>query len=292
MSDSNVSSFPSPDDDDVAGGEDFSEDSGSVEIEDQETATVVPEPEIDDGQTESTDTPEAEVFDLAANGDKLVTIKVDGEDLTVPLSEVASGYSRTADYTQKTQALAAERQMAEAFKALQQKLQENPQEVLAALQERYSQPGAPITPVSTEVPDATGDPKLDALNQRIAYFEQQEQDRLLDATLSGFEAIDSSLDRTQFVQAAVNAGITEVSQLDMFFKAQQFEKVMGKQQANEQYSNTNAADDAARQAAAVAAGQAQHEGSGVAGGSEAPTTFDSFEDAAEAAWALYGAGWD
>ncbi|MEN6642569.1 MAG: hypothetical protein ABFE08_08995 [Armatimonadia bacterium] len=37
------------------------------------------------------------------------TIKVDGEEKEVPVSELVQGYQRTADYTRKTQALAAER---------------------------------------------------------------------------------------------------------------------------------------------------------------------------------------
>lgn len=40
---------------------------------------------------------------------RLVTVKVDGQDVEVPLSEALKGYSREADYTRKTQALAEER---------------------------------------------------------------------------------------------------------------------------------------------------------------------------------------
>jgi hypothetical protein len=41
--------------------------------------------------------------------DQLFTVRVDGKDESVPLSELLAGYSRTKDYTQKTQALAHER---------------------------------------------------------------------------------------------------------------------------------------------------------------------------------------
>ena len=42
-----------------------------------------------------------------------VVVKVDGEDVRVPLSEAVAGYSRQADYTRKTQEAASVRQMAE-----------------------------------------------------------------------------------------------------------------------------------------------------------------------------------
>lgn len=44
----------------------------------------------------------------------LHTVKVDGKKIQVPLDELLSGYSRTADYMKKTQALADQRRTAEA----------------------------------------------------------------------------------------------------------------------------------------------------------------------------------
>lgn len=41
-------------------------------------------------------------------------VKVDGEEVEVPLDELLKGYSRTADYTRKTQAIAEARRQAEA----------------------------------------------------------------------------------------------------------------------------------------------------------------------------------
>ena len=41
-------------------------------------------------------------------------VKVDGEEVEVPLDELLKGYSRTADYTRKTQAIAEARKQAEA----------------------------------------------------------------------------------------------------------------------------------------------------------------------------------
>jgi hypothetical protein len=54
-----------------------------------------------------------EDFPVDQHLDKLVTVKIDGKTERVPLREALSGYSRTADYTRKTQELATQRQQVE-----------------------------------------------------------------------------------------------------------------------------------------------------------------------------------
>ena len=49
-----------------------------------------------------------------AEDDPLVTIKVDGKEVQVPLSEVKAGYQRQADYTRKTMEVSEQRKAAEA----------------------------------------------------------------------------------------------------------------------------------------------------------------------------------
>lgn len=67
------------------------------------------EPEADESATDETETTEALRYDPAQHGQMLVPVKVDGVETLVPIEEIRSGYSRTKDYTQKTQALAEER---------------------------------------------------------------------------------------------------------------------------------------------------------------------------------------
>ena len=45
---------------------------------------------------------ELEFFDIDQFKDSHVRVKVDGEELIVPLSEAVAGYQRNADYTRKT----------------------------------------------------------------------------------------------------------------------------------------------------------------------------------------------
>lgn len=63
-----------------------------------------PEPEAGTETPETPATPETPVY----------KVRVEGEDLEVPLDELIKGYSRTADYTRKTQAVAEVRKQAEA----------------------------------------------------------------------------------------------------------------------------------------------------------------------------------
>ncbi|MBR2818216.1 MAG: hypothetical protein IKE60_26375 [Reyranella sp.] len=86
---------------DVVSQEAHSEDTGSsdeTQSEADHAETVEQESEADE-DTEDTEESES----------GLVTVVVDGKSEQLPLSEVAAGYQRGADYTRKTQALAEER---------------------------------------------------------------------------------------------------------------------------------------------------------------------------------------
>ncbi len=63
--------------------------------------TDAPEPPRDDDETEADQDPVP-----------VYTIKVNGEEIEVPLTELINGYSRTADYTRKTQQVAEARKAA------------------------------------------------------------------------------------------------------------------------------------------------------------------------------------
>lgn len=75
---------------------------GTEESESQSQAT----------QTETTET-QPEKFDPTPYAGNLVTVKVDGEEVEVPLSEALGGYMRQAHFTKATQSLAEQREAAE-----------------------------------------------------------------------------------------------------------------------------------------------------------------------------------
>lgn len=100
-----------------------------------------PEVESEAPEPEATEPEEQEV---EADDDPLVTIKIDGKDVEVKLSELKNGYQRQADYTRKTMEVSEQRKAAEAEyqkahqerQAYAQNLQRMQAQIEGALQEQ------------------------------------------------------------------------------------------------------------------------------------------------------------
>lgn len=93
----------------------------------QETKAEEP---AEEAETEATEQQEAssdeqEPQEAKSETEPYYTVKIDGKEERVPLSELLNGFSRQSDYTRKTQALAAERKTfeAEAEKIKQERVQ-------------------------------------------------------------------------------------------------------------------------------------------------------------------------
>lgn len=82
------------------------------EVAEQEESEEVATDEVDDESED--DSEEVEGEEEAAPASKTFKVKIDGEEVEVPEDELVKGYSRTQDYTRKTQALAEQRKAAEA----------------------------------------------------------------------------------------------------------------------------------------------------------------------------------
>ena len=127
-------------------------------------------------------------------------VKVDNEELEVDVDELIKGYSRTSDYTKKTQALAEQRKAIEAEKAkveeaarlrdqyaqrlqvIEQMLTQSPQEDLAALKETD-----PIGDAVRMAEQVEREKQLAAVRQermQLAQRQQSEQQQRLQAHLS------------------------------------------------------------------------------------------------------------
>lgn len=78
------------------------------ENQEAEPVEATPEPEA----TEA-DATEAEAEEQVAEDDPTVTVKIDGKDVEVKLSELKNGYQRQADYTRKTMEVSEQRKAAE-----------------------------------------------------------------------------------------------------------------------------------------------------------------------------------
>lgn len=103
------------------------------DIEDNDDEDIVSD--TDDGLEDQEDAPE-DTFDFDSIKDNTVDIVVNGETITVPLSELRNGYMRQADYTRKTQQIAAERELVQWAREMQEAFRADPAGSLRYLQEQ------------------------------------------------------------------------------------------------------------------------------------------------------------
>ena len=116
--------------------------------EDVTAAAVDESLDIEDGSNEEApaDQPELEEDTQDEAKPEIFTVKVDGKEVEVTLDELQKGYSRTQDYTRKTQ------QVAEARKAAEAELQ-----AIRAEREQYAQ----LLGALSEQVKTAADPKID-----------------------------------------------------------------------------------------------------------------------------------
>ena len=137
------------------------------------------------------------------------TVKVDGEEQQVSLEELQQGYQRQADYTRKTQEIAAERDRLQQAEAIVSALEHDPQGTLQTLAHSFNV--APIT--GQQVSDdeyAEVDPtqqKLAELEQKIARQEQMERVQRVEREVSTLQEKYGEFNREELLNHALKNGI-------------------------------------------------------------------------------------
>jgi hypothetical protein len=101
-------------------------DGGSEGFAEETTVETGGEPTIEEPSGPS-------YFDLDQYRDQITKVKINGAEVEVPLGEMANGYMRQADYTQKTQELAAQRKQIEWANSMREALANDPAATLRAL---------------------------------------------------------------------------------------------------------------------------------------------------------------
>jgi hypothetical protein len=197
---------------------------------------------------------------------RYVRVKVDGVDEEVPLREALSGYSRTADYTRKTQELSQQRQEAEYALAVQRALQASPEETLRLLGRQYGlnldqpQPAA----VERSPYEVDEDIYLSPVEKRLAEvelsnrqiqerWEQERAEQHLQASIGDlkqrYQADDAII--REVVGVALQNGRGPES-FDMIYKSVAFDRAVA---ARQQALAAQQANDRQRQAAGANASQ-------------------------------------
>ena len=140
------------------------------------------------------------------------TVKVDGKDVEVTLDELQQGYSRTQDYTRKTQALAQERKAAQAeFEQVRQERQQYAQ-MLGALQQQLAQ--AEQAPVDLNALYES-DP-IEWMRQKELMRERQEKQyaiQLEQQRLAQIQQAEQQQNMQRFLESQKNALLQAMPQL-------------------------------------------------------------------------------
>jgi hypothetical protein len=179
---------------------------------------------------------------------RYVPVTVDGQDIEVPFSELKRGYSRTEDYTRKTQEVARQREQADYGLRLQQALESNPALTLQILSQQYgmdyTQPQAPMPDAEPEYADPLERALVEerqareALEQRFMAREADQQLEVAVSDLRGrYNVTDEDL--REVIGAAYQMQVG-VEALPMIYESLAFQRLNARvqqmriQQQNEQ----------------------------------------------------------
>ena len=212
-------------------------------------------PEVSSEQASS---PEPSILDVSQYGDYRIPVKLDGEELQVPLSEAIAGYQRQADYTRKTQELAEQRNQLQFASTLQTALERDPATTIDLLARHYGisrQEAADM--VADEFDDL--DPqeqRIREMDRRIAQFEEYQSQQQIEREIARIQSRYQDFDAAEVINAAMRLGTTD---LEGTYKQVAFDKLMKQQEIQRKASEIQQAEDARiveskRQAAVVDGG--------------------------------------
>jgi len=245
-----------------------------------EQAEVDPAPsgqvETPPSQPEVPPPPEPQYLDLDEDtASRHVRVKVDGEEISVPLSEALQGYQRQAAFTQHSQQLAEQRRQADDAIRLHQAMQTNPGltvQILAnhagmSVQEYLGLQAAQAAAAQQEVEPEFDDPlerelyverqAREALEQRVTQREADEQLRY--AVFGLQQQYGLSDDQIRAVVGTAMQMNLGVEYLPFVYQAMAFQAT---HQAQQTAAQQRAAEDQQRQAAAAQAAAVIGNGSG------------------------------
>jgi hypothetical protein len=218
--------------------------------------TQVETPEaVADGPVDYDSTPEAPAESVERRyvpdyeDDYYVKLKVQGEDTELPWSEARDGWMRQADYTRKTQEVAAERERLTRAEAVWTALEQDPSGTLQALQEAFG--------LDTSLEQGADEP-VDEYEARLRRVEQAEQERQEQAQIQAVEREIGDLqsrygdfDQDSLIAYAIEKRIPD---LEAAFLHRRERENVAKEQEAEKQRKREAAMQAKREASVVEGG--------------------------------------
>ena len=197
-----------------------------------ELVTQATEPVLEStGSTETsvnTEAPDTPTLSVEEYSNYRVPIKVDGEELQVPLTEAIAGYQRQADYTRKTQELSQQREQFQFASALSEALENDPKATIDLLSQHYgisrAQAQQMVQDAEPEYLDPT-EARYRDLDQRIASFEDYQSQQAIEREIQGLQTKYSDFDVKEVVTTALRMGTDD---LEGVYKQIAFDKMVAK----------------------------------------------------------------
>jgi hypothetical protein len=149
--------------------------------------------ETHDDETEKSLEPEnVEGWNWQEFASNQIPLKIDGEEVSVPLEELRNGYMRQADYTRKTQEVAEVQKLAEWAREFQDRFSQDPHGMVRMLSAALGEPDGEY-----EEPDPFGD--IIANDPELAPFAQtiQQQQQMIAELRSELSALGGKTIRTE-----------------------------------------------------------------------------------------------
>ena len=254
-------------------------------FEDTDDSVYEPQDEFQDsdGQVEYTDEEasdaewsEEDFLALEENADRLVTVRVDGQEVVVPLSEALAGYQRQADYTRKTQEISEQKRSIQTAAALQEALANNPMETLQLLQQHYGVK----QPVQSYEEDIWQDPLVKELEEIKAWKRDLEYKQTLSEVEKEILDLErkygNDFDREEVIAKALATGSND---LELTFKMIHFDRIFQeKKQATQKVAETKQRTNGKR-AAQVVSGSSSSSGTTTAPVSQPKSVIEAFREA-------------
>ena len=138
------------------------------------------------------------------------TVKIDGEEQQVTLEELQNGYQRQADYTRKTQEVAAEKERLQQAEAIVSALEYDPHGTLQTLARSYNVDyGTPQQSQNNDDYEEV-DPvqsKISELENKIARQEQAQRVQQVEREVKTLQEKYGEFDRQELLNHALKNGI-------------------------------------------------------------------------------------
>jgi len=230
----------------VYSGDEDAADTDVVEVDDDSSVDETDEDidsDTDDGLEDQDDVTE-DVFDFDSIKDKPVKVTVGGETFEVPLNELRNGYMRQADYTRKTQQIAAQGELVRWAQDLQEALTSDPKGTIKFFQEQFGLldddgvvDDPELGPIVKELRETRRE--LAELRQSQQVQVQERVNMEVQSELNQMKSKYSDFDPLQILPIAIDNGLT----MEMAYKVWKADRV----------DQESAAQEAARRKAEQAA---------------------------------------